>query len=114
MKTGAFVFPKTKAHPLMKRILTFLLTAIAIALTAARAGNTFREGDVLEMRLSGPPEEFTPEFNLVLIVDEGRVKLPIIGSVDAVGLSRMELAAVIEKRLRDAKIFSYQLKLKTG
>ncbi|MCX6980161.1 MAG: polysaccharide biosynthesis/export family protein [Verrucomicrobia bacterium] len=77
----------------MKRILTFLLTAIAIALPAARAGNTFREGDVLEMRLSGPPEEFTKEFNVVLTVDEGKVNQPLIGRISAAGMTSTQLAS---------------------
>ena len=101
-----FLLWKRMRIAVMRRILTFLIAAIAIALPASGAGDILREGDTFEMRLSGPPEEFTREFNLVLIVDEGRVKIPFIGSVDAVGLSRMQLAAVIEKRLRDAKVFS--------
>ncbi|MEI7820714.1 MAG: polysaccharide biosynthesis/export family protein [Verrucomicrobiota bacterium] len=90
----------------MKRILTFLLTAIAIALPAARAGNTFREGDVLEMRLSGPPEEFTKEFNVVLTVDEGKVNQPLIGRISAAGMTSTQLASSIEQRLKQAKLFT--------
>ena len=90
----------------MKPILTFLLTAIAIALPAARAGNTFREGDVFEMRLSGPPEEFTKEFNVVLTVDDGKVNLPLIGRISAVGMTSTQLASSIEQRLKQAKLFT--------
>ncbi len=91
---------------MMNPRFTFLLAFLALSRLAARASDTFAEGDVFEMRLSGPPEEFTREFDLVLIVNDGRVKIPFIGLVDAVGLTRMQLAAVIEKRLQDAKIFS--------
>jgi len=92
----------------MKKII-FLLSLLAIlvgTLPCAQAQNTFRNGDVLEMRLSGPPEEFTREFNIVLTVDEGSVNLPLIGRVAAAGMSSSALAASIERRLKDAKIFT--------
>ena len=90
----------------MKRTLALLLTFLAITLPAARAGNTFREGDAFEMRLSGPPEEFTKEFNVVLTVDDGKINLPLIGRISAVGMTSTQLASTIEQRLRQAKIFT--------
>jgi polysaccharide export outer membrane protein len=90
----------------MKKIVLGLLTLLAIALPRLQAQNTFRNGDVLEMRLSGPPEEFTREFNIVLTVDEGTVNLPLIGRVAAAGMSSSALAASIERRLKEAKIFT--------
>ena len=90
----------------MKRILICLLLFLAIALPPASADNLFRNGDVFEMRLSGPPEEFTREFNLVLTVDEGSVNLPLVGRVTAVGMSSTQLASSIERRLKEAKIFT--------
>ena len=90
----------------MKCILICLLALFAAALTPLRADNVFRNGDVFELRLSGPPEEFTREFNLVLTVDEGSVNLPLIGRVAAVGMSSTQLASSIERRLKDAKIFT--------
>ncbi len=89
---------------------TIFLTLIALLLTTPfylRAADTvFRNGDVFEMRLSGPPEEFTKEFNLVLTVDEGAVTVPLIGRVPASGMSSSALAMTIERRLKDAKIFT--------
>ena len=90
----------------MKRILICLLALLAIAPSRVHAENLFRNGDVFEMRLSGPPEEFTREFNLVLTVDEGSVNLPLIGRVTAVGMSSTQLASSIEQRLKQAKIFT--------
>jgi polysaccharide export outer membrane protein len=90
----------------MKRILIFLLFLLACLLPQAHADNVFRNGDVFEMRLSGPPEEFTREFSVVLTVDEGSVNLPLIGRIPAVGLSSSQLASVIETRLKQAKIFT--------
>jgi len=90
----------------MKRILVSLLALFIAALSPVRADNLFRNTDVFEMRLSGPPEEFTKEFNLVLTVDEGSVTVPLIGRVAAAGLSSSQLAASIERRLKDAKIFT--------
>lgn len=90
----------------MKKIILSLLSLLLIALPRLQAQNTFRNGDVLEMRLSGPPEEFTREFNIVLTVDEGTVNLPLIGRVAAAGMSSSALAASIERRLKEAKIFT--------
>ena len=90
----------------MKKILLRILSLLLIALPRLQAQNTFRNGDVLEMRLSGPPEEFTREFNIVLTVDEGTVNLPLIGRVAAAGMSGSALAASIERRLKEAKIFT--------
>ena len=91
----------------MKRILLCLLSLFLIVMPrASAADSTFRNGDVFEMRLSGPPEEFTREFNLVLTVDEGSVNLPLIGRIQAAGLSSTALASIIERRLKEAKIFT--------
>ncbi len=90
----------------MKTILSFLVILLLVVTPRVRADNTFRNGDVLEMRLSGPPEEFTREFNIVMTVDEGSINLPLIGRVAAAGLSGTALASSIERRLRDAKIFT--------
>ncbi len=90
----------------MKKIIFLLLSLLVIALPRVQAQNVFRNGDVLEMRLSGPPEEFTKEFNLVLTVDEGSVTVPLIGRVAAAGMSSTALAGSIERRLKEAKIFT--------
>lgn len=90
----------------MNRALLCFLALLGILAPALCADNVFRNGDVFEMRLSGPPEEFTREFNIMLTVDEGSVNLPLIGRVPALGLSSTALATTIERRLRDAKIFT--------
>jgi polysaccharide export outer membrane protein len=90
----------------MKHLAIFFLSLLAIAQPRVHADSTFRDGDVFEMRLSGPPEEFTKEFNIVLSVDEGAVTIPLIGRIPARGLSSSQLAMVIENRLKQAKIFT--------
>ena len=90
----------------MKRILALFLAFLAIGLAAIQAGKAFREGDVLEIRLSGPPEEFTKEFNLVLQVDDGKINLPLLGRVTAAGMTSTQLASTIEQRLKQAKVFT--------
>ena len=91
----------------MKRRIFFLLTLLAIALPRALAGDSaFRDGDSFEMRLSGPPEEFTKEFNITLTVDDGKVNLPLIGRISATGMTGTQLATSIEQRLKQAKLFT--------
>lgn len=70
------------------------------------ADEVFKNGDQFEMRLSGPPEEFTKEFNLMLRVSEGAVNLPIIGRIPATNLTSNQLAQEIERRLKAEKIFT--------
>ena len=101
------IFPKmNNTHHFTRSILPCLLSVLVIALPSAHAGNKFREGDIFEMRVSGPPEEFTREFTLVLTVDEGAVTVPLIGRVAAAGISSSALASSIERRLVEAKIFT--------
>ncbi|MEO6785757.1 MAG: polysaccharide biosynthesis/export family protein [Chthoniobacteraceae bacterium] len=90
----------------MKHLTVIVLSLLAIALPQVHADSKFRNGDVFEMRLSGPPEEFTREFNIVLTVDEGSVNVPLIGHIQAVGKSSTQLASEIENRLKQAKIFT--------
>ncbi len=91
----------------MKRIALLLLAMLVAVFSHAQAAdNTIREGDAFEMKLSGPPEEFTREFNLLLTVDQGAVTVPLIGRVQARGLTSSGLATVIETRLKQAKIFT--------
>ena len=101
----------------MKRILSFLLAAIAIGVPPLHADNRFRNGDIFEMRVSGPPDELTREFSVTLVVDEGSVNLPIIGRIPAANLTSNQLALMIEKRLKDEKIFTIanvNISLNTG
>jgi len=90
----------------MKTFLLSLLSLLATGLPFLHADVRFRNGDVFDMRVSGPPEELTREFTLTLTVDEGAVTLPLIGRVAAVGMSSSQLASTIERRLKEAKIFS--------
>ena len=88
------------------RHFILLITLLFAVPALLRAEDPLRDGDSFEMRLSGPPEEFTREFNLMLTVDEGSVNVPMIGRIRAAGLSSTQLALTIERRLKDEKIFT--------
>jgi polysaccharide export outer membrane protein len=89
----------------MRKLLALLL--LLIALMPARADVKLRDGDVIELRLSGVAVEYIPEFtNLVITVDDGKIGIPHIGRIQAAGSSTSQLAVAIEKSLRDAKIFA--------
>ena len=90
----------------MKHFVFFLLSLLTVTLHPARADSVFRDGDVFEMRVSGPPDELTREYNLMLTVGGGVVNVPIIGPVKAAGMSGSVLATAIETRLKQAKIFT--------
>lgn len=76
--------------------------------TNSGASAVLQNGDVIDMRLSGPPEEYTREFSIQqMSVDDGSVTVPMIGRVRAAGLTPAQLGAAIEKRLIDEKFFSF-------
>jgi protein involved in polysaccharide export with SLBB domain len=77
-----------------------------VAATAATSTAALQNGDVIQLRLSGPPEEYTREFAIELSVDDGTVTVPMIGRVKAAGLTPAQLSAAIEKQLIEQKIFS--------
>jgi protein involved in polysaccharide export with SLBB domain len=82
--------------------ISFLLGLISFA----KADAKLRDGDVFEMRVGGVALEFSQDINQTYVVDEGSVNIPMIGRVTAVGQSATQLASSIEKRFRDAKIFT--------
>jgi polysaccharide biosynthesis/export protein len=65
-----------------------------------------QNGDVVQMRLSGPPEEYTREFAIELSIDDGTLTVPMVGRVRAAGLTPAQLGSAIEKRLIEEKIFT--------
>ena len=95
---------KNNTNP-MKTLLC-LITLVLSLPAHLRADEVFKNGDQFEMRLSGPPEEFTREFNLMLRVSDGTVNLPMVGRIAAVNLTSNQLAQVIENRLKLDKIFT--------
>lgn len=90
----------------MRHLIIFVISLFVMFAPGVCADTRFRNGDVFELRLSGPPEEFTREFNIVLTVDEGSVNLPLIGRIQAVGKTSTQLATEVETRLKQAKIFT--------
>ena len=90
----------------MKRFLLFL-AVLALAAPAAFPQAVMRKGDVFELRLSGMPLDAAQEFFLQYTVgDEGRVKIPYIGEIQAQGITTTQLARTIEKELVAKKIFT--------
>ena len=65
-----------------------------------------QNGDVIQMRLSGPPEEYTREFAVELTVDDGTINVPMIGRVRATGITPAQLGTAVEKQLIEQKIFT--------
>ena len=84
-------------------------TNAPMAAAAANSGPSaaLQNGDVIEMRLSGPPDEYTREFaNQVLAIEDGNITVPMVGKVRAAGLTPGQLGTAVEKRLIDEKIFA--------
>ncbi|MEK0451656.1 MAG: hypothetical protein RL088_3924 [Verrucomicrobiota bacterium] len=93
------IFSRKKAEPTV---------APRVPGVAGNSGATaaLQNGDILQLRLSGPPEEYTREFAIELSVDDGTITVPMIGRVKAAGLTPAQLSSAIEKQLIEQKIFS--------
>ena len=87
---------------------TLFLTLCLLGITFTAFGeSTLRDGDAFKMVIGGPPRGLTQEFEIEYVVDGGTVAVPMIpGRIRAAGLTSSQLAQVIEKRLRDEKIFT--------
>ena len=84
----------------------FALLSFLGFLMPLSAETLLRDGDTIEMKVAGAPLEFTQEFFFRYTVDDGAINVPMIGRVKAINLSPTQLAAVVEKKLIDDKIFT--------
>jgi polysaccharide biosynthesis/export protein len=84
----------------------FAILVLCLLSVGVRADQIFRDGDIFTLAVGGAPREYTQDFELQYTVDGGMVTVPMIGRIRAAGLSPSQVAATIEKRLRDEKIFT--------
>lgn len=64
-----------------------------------------RKGDVLQIRLSGVPVEDQGIYEQT-VNEDGKVSMPHIGSLQAAGITTVQLKSAIEKAYRDRRIYS--------
>ncbi len=88
------------------RHFIYCFAALFISISPLHADSPLRDGDIFEMVVGGAPRDFTEEFHLQYAVADGFVTVQYIGRVKAAGLTPSQLAAAIEKRMRDEKIFT--------
>src|ERR1043165_2535811 len=85
----------------------FALLAFLAPRLCGQAIATLRSGDVLEMRLSGMPQEYANEFTLQYTVgQDGTINVPLIGEVKATGRTSTQLERAVQTRLVQDKIFT--------
>lgn len=91
----------------MKKYLFLALSLLAIA-PSCFAQAPLRQGDALEIRLTGVPSEEIQQFTAVYTIDDsGAINLPYIGYQKAVGLLPNQLQAAVEKKLKDDEIYTH-------
>ncbi len=83
-----------------------MATRLPESATNSGASAALQNGDVIQIRLSGPPAQYTTEFAQELSVEDGTVTVPMIGRVKAAGLTPSQLAVAIEKQLIEQKFFT--------
>ena len=90
------------------RYLLLALLSLALLLPGhSHAQAVIRNGDIFELTLSGMPVEFAAEYHLSLTAaEDGEIHLPYVGALKATGLSTMQLARAIERKLVADKIFT--------
>ncbi len=90
----------------MRSLLLSLSLLFACALSA-HAQATLRQGDPLEVKISGVPTDEQNQVNNLYTVDaNGMVNMPYINKVRAEGLSPGQLANSIESSYRESKIYT--------
>lgn len=106
----AFAILPSFAHAqfdfLRKKKAAPVATKMPDSATNSAASAAMQNGDVIQMRLSGPPAQYTQEFSIELSVEDSTVSVPMIGRVRAAGLTPAQLAGAIEKQLIEQKIFT--------
>jgi protein involved in polysaccharide export with SLBB domain len=89
------------------RAILLTLCLLFTLLPVVGADTRLRDGDVFKLVIGGPPRTMTQEFEIEYVVDGGTIGVPMIaGRIRAAGLTTSQLAQIIEKRLRDEKIFT--------
>ena len=90
----------------MQRLFAVLLLVFATAISA-HAQATLRNGDPVELKISGVPTEDQNQVNNTYTVDaEGAISLPYIGKVHAEGMTPAQLARSIEENYRSSKVYT--------
>ena len=94
----------------MKRIFALFAALALLGLLwtpTAAAQSALRVGDMVEIRLAGVPPEEVGTFSAMHTLDEaGMINLPYIGLVKSAGLKANQLQVLIEKRLKEEKIYT--------
>lgn len=109
--------PLAPYRPLAERVATDVLRTSPAAMpaaapgtdtnavedfAAANSGRVLRSGDRLQITIYAPPEPFT----CTHVVDEqGRVNLPLVGSMEVAGKTCADAQKLIEKRYIDDKYY---------
>jgi polysaccharide biosynthesis/export protein len=66
-----------------------------------------REGDTLDLHLTGVPVSDSQAFNATYTVDQGMINLPLIQKVKVVGLLPSEIQELIQQRYIDGKYYTH-------
>jgi polysaccharide biosynthesis/export protein VpsN len=91
----------------MKRILV-LLACLAALVQGVSAQVSIRTGQAIEIRIQGVPNgEMSLVNNTYPVSDDGTIRMPLIGTVRAAGMSPQALAASIEHSYKAADIYTH-------
>lgn len=81
---------------------------MTVAAGTVHAQAPLRQGDSLEIRLSGVPGDESGSFNASYTVDDqGMINLPYINEVKVAGLLPNQIQEIIQNRLKEEKIYTH-------
>lgn len=90
------------------KTLLLLFALLSLLAPAGYSQATLRKGDGFKLVLSGMPAETAQEWMLDYTVgDDGHVKIPYIGDINANNMSTNEFCRTVERRLVQEKIFTH-------
>ena len=85
----------------------FVALLMIFSARAVFAQALLRNGDTLELRISGVPAEEVSQFSAPYTVDDnGALNLPYIGSIKVAGMLVNQAQTLIETKLKNGKIFT--------
>ena len=88
-------------------IRKLIIALMAVACLSAPASAQIKAGKAIQIMIAGVPVEEKARFDVVFpVAGNGMVNMPFIGKVRAAGRKAEDLAADLEKRYKEAEIYT--------
>ncbi len=94
-------------HNSLFALLALVTFVLVFPASEVHANAPLREGDVVELRISGvPPDDAAMVSGVHTVDQDGNINLPYIGRVRAVGMTQSQLQTSVESRYKAEQIYT--------